>query len=289
MSSFSLTQSRYGKGLVRLVKVDRSSSQQRLKELTVQVLLEGDFENSYTKGDNSLVIPTDTVKNTIYVLAKENPIYSIEEFGIYIVKHFLNMYSHVEKVHISIEEHLWNRIKIEGKEHPFSFEKPGMEKRITEILGSRKNILIESGIKDLVVLKTTGSGFENFHKCKYTTLKETNDRILSTSVFTKWKYDPSRIGMINFNHIYETSRQKFLTIFSNEYSKVVQETLYLVGRKILEQFSEIESIFFRLPNIHVFIYDLSPFGLDNTNEVYRPFSDPTGILEGTISRNKAKL
>jgi len=284
----TLTQNTYGKGNVRVFKVDRSAKQQRVKDLNVQCMLQGDFTSSYYDGDNSKVIPTDTIKNTVYIKAREHAIHSIEEFGIFVVKHFLSMYTHVTHVTVDITEFLWDRMKVgpNNTPHDYSFVR-NTEKRLTKVRGGRNGrVHVDSGIEDLTVLKTTGSGFSNFRKDKYTTLKETDDRILCTNVTSRWTFGNTEA---DFNAVYSGVRQTVLDVFATEFSKAVQETVWLIGKQVIAKFADIDEIFFRLPNIHIFLHDLEPFGMKNPNEVYRPFADPNGVLEGTITRTKNKL
>jgi len=251
-------------------------------------MLQGDFTASYLTGDNSKVVPTDTIKNTIYVKAREHSVNSIEEFGIFIANHFLNSYSHVTAVTIDIVEYLWDRMKVgpNNTPHDYSFVRSS-EQRFTKVQGSRNGrITVESGIDDLTVLKTTGSGFSNFHLCKYTTLKPTDDRMLCTNVTSRWRFGNNSA---DFNGVYNGVRQTILDVFASEYSKAVQETVWQIGNKVIENFADVDEIFFRLPNIHIFHFDLEPFKMTNPNEVYRPFADPNGVLEGTITRKKSKL
>jgi len=287
--SIILSSNQYGKGNVKVVKVIKDGKIHSLKELNVQVLLEGTtLEAAYLKGDNSVVVPTDTVKNTVYILAKTHSLRSIEEFGANICEHFLKMYPHISAVHVDIVEHLWARMNV-GKDrnpHQHSFQRASPEKRTVKVNGTRKSIEYESGLDDLLVLKTTGSGFENFHLCKHTTLKPTDDRILSTIILCKWKYNTKNV---DFNATWDGIRQEILDVFAMEYSKAVQETIWLMGKRILEKYAHVEHVWFSLPNKHVFIYDLARFGLENNNEVFQPVSDPNGLIEGTISRQRAKL
>ncbi|RIA95686.1 uricase [Glomus cerebriforme] len=299
MSDVFLKEQSYGKDGVRLVKVIRTDNWHEIVELTVRVLLEGNFNAAYTKADNSLVVATDTMKNTIYILAKQSSnVQRIEAFAVEIGQHFISTYSHVSKAHIWISKYKWTRMLVNGKLHDHSFLRDGEETRNTKVIVSRKKdvvVEIESGLKDLLVLKTTGSAFYGFLRDKYTTLPETDDRILSTSIDATWNYyipNISLISQIPFDDIFGSIRQIILDTFSTDNSASVQATLYLMAKLALEKFQQISSIHFELPNKHYFAYDLNRFGLKNTGkdtDIYYPISDPSGLITATVARTKSKL
>src|SRR5438067_3467455 len=173
----------YGKSRVRLLKVARDGAHHDLQNLTLNIALEGDFDAIHIDGDNSLCLPTDTMKNTVYVLAGQTTeIEEIETFGQRLAAHFLANNPQVSRVLIEVFEYRWKRMQFDGELHSHSFVKGSGEKRTAKISMGRDAVMIESGIEDLVVLKTTGSAFTGFIKDKYTTLPEANDRIFSTSI-----------------------------------------------------------------------------------------------------------
>jgi len=283
-----LTTNRYGKSRVRLLKVDKEPGKHVLHDYQVQVLLEGDFEETYITGDNSKVVPTDTIKNTVYIVAHNNKFSSPEEFGTQIGQHFLQSYSWVSRVHTKIVQNLWQRMEFDAP-HEHSFSKGSSEIRIITVISSRtKPVEIESGLKNLIILKTTGSGFVGYHKDKYTTLQETTDRIFSTAVTCKWKYSHVTHST-DFNKIWDGTRKIIFERFALEYSKSVQETLLKIGDTILRAFPDIEEVRLIMPNKHAFQFNLSPFGLSNNNTIFQPIRDPAGFIEGTVRRDKAKL
>ncbi|CAJ0757737.1 20511_t:CDS:2, partial [Entrophospora sp. SA101] len=256
----------------------------------VRVLLQGDFEHSYTKADNSKIIPTDTMKNTIYILAKQsNNVQIIEELGIERGEHFLKTYPHVTKVTVLLVKHRWSRMMVDGKLHQHSFIRDGEELRHAKVFVERGS----PGFSNLLVLKTTESAFYGFLKDKYTTLEETNDRILSTSIDSNWKYlNITTKNKIPFDNIYESIREITLSTFAKDYSASVQATLYLMAKLALEKHLEIGSIHYELPNKHYFAYNLERFNLKNTGkdtDIYSPNSDPSGLIIATVSRSKPKL
>jgi urate oxidase len=282
-----LAQNNYGKSGVRVLKVKRDKPVHEIKEMTVNVQLEGDFETVHTEGDNRNVIPTDTMKNTIYALAKENPVNSIEEFGQYLGKYFLNNNKQVSEVNIEIEEKLWLRILIEDNAskklipHNHSFVSAGEEKRTAGIKITKNKTAVSSGIKDLLVLKTTDSGFENYIKDKFTTLKETADRIFSTSIKADWNYENYDVNYISIS---ENIRKIILETFGNHHSLSVQQTLYEIGKNVIEKMKEVSEISLSMPNKHYLLFNLEQFGLENNNEIFIPTDEPFGLIEAVIKR-----
>lgn len=285
----SLVANRYGKSKVRLLKVDKHPGRHLVHDYTVQVLLEGDFMESYTKGDNSKVVPTDTIKNTVYIMAHNNKFSSPEEFGCQIGTFFLQTYPWVSCVHTKIAENLWQRMVFDSP-HEHAFTKGHSDVRIVTVVTSRSApVMIESGLKNFVVLKTTGSGFVGYHKDKHTTLKETTDRVFSTAVDCKWRFSGVTLSTTDFNKIWKGVRKIICERFALEYSKSVQETLLKVGAEILKLFPEIEEVHLVMPNKHAFEFNLAPFGLPNNNTIFQPIRDPAGYIEGTVRRNSSKL
>ena len=176
-----LTSHRYGKSRVRVVKILRDGPRHDIIEADVQVLLEGDFETSFTEADNGKVIATDTVKNTINALSKDHLTPEVEKYALYLGHHFLRDYPQVERVAVEISERVWQRI--DGHNH--SFTSPGSPTPWTKVLATREIEEISSGVTDWLILKSAESGFAGYPKCKYTTLPETNDRIFIPTIFER--------------------------------------------------------------------------------------------------------
>ncbi|MBL8007220.1 MAG: urate oxidase [Ignavibacteria bacterium] len=287
--SVILSQNNYGKSGVRVLKVTKNSSVHEIKEMNVNVQLEGDFDKVHTEGDNRKVLPTDTMKNTVYVLAKEHPVKSIEEFGIYLAKYFIENNKQVSGVKIYIEEKLWDRISVTGENnsaavpHPHSFISRGDEKRICSIIHNKNIVSVSSGILGLLVLKTTESGFEHYIKDKYTTLKETNDRVFSTSVKAVWSYANQEV---NYARVTETVRQIILDTFAKHHSLSVQQTLYETGKSVLDICTDISEISASMPNKHYLLFNLGQFGIENKNEIFIPTDEPFGLIEAKLKRDK---
>ena len=281
-----ISSNNYGKSKVRVLKVNRDTYVHKIKEMTVNIQLEGDFETVHTKGDNRKVLPTDTMKNTVYALAKENPVNSIEEFGLFLAAYFLKNNPQVSKVKIEIEEKLWQRILLEDptskKLTQHSFVSSGDEKRTAFIIVTPKESLVSSGISGLLVLKTTDSGFENYIKDKFTTLKETADRVFSTSVKAVWKYANQEV---NYAKISDDVRQIILETFATHHSLSVQQTLYEIGKNVINTVNEVSEISLSMPNKHYLLFNLEQFGMKNNNEIFIPTEEPFGLIEATIRRD----
>ncbi|KAI5843649.1 urate oxidase UaZ [Tricharina praecox] len=293
----TVSAARYGKDNVRLYKVhrDEKTGVQTVNETTVCVLLEGDIQSSYTRADNSVVVATDSVKNTIYLLAKQNPVTPPELFGSILATHFPAEYAHIHAVHVKIITHRWTRMVVDGKPHPHSFFRDGTETRNVEVYFKRNaGISIKSGIQGLTVLKSTGSAFHGFVRDEYTTLKEVSDRILSTDVDAAWDWkvfpDVAAVRAVipAFDAAWEAARQITMDTFAKDFSASVQATMYKMSEQILAAVPLVEHVSYNLPNKHYFEIDMSWHkGLQNTGknaEVYAPQSSPNGLIKCTVSR-----
>ncbi|OAD77560.1 hypothetical protein PHYBLDRAFT_164466 [Phycomyces blakesleeanus NRRL 1555(-)] len=293
-SDVYLKAARYGKDLVRIMRVYREADKQTCTELTVRLLLEGAIETSYTKADNSVVVATDTCKNTINILAKRSSnVDNIEVFGQEITAHMLKQYTHISSAHVDIIKHKWSRMIVDGKPHPHSFVRDGEELHTAKIthLRAGNSVTITSGLKNLLVLKTTGSAFHGFYKDEYTTLVETWDRIFSTSVDATWTYTvrpAEKYSAVDYPAIYASVKQITMDTFAKDESASVQATLYLMQQQILAKYSDVAEVSYALPNKHYVGIDLSKFNIDNTGakmEVYHPQADPSGLITATAAHS----
>ncbi len=278
-----LSGSSYGKSGVRLVRVKRGAGPHELWDLNVDVSLEGDFEAAHVGGDNTSLLATDTMRNTIYALAKDHLTGSIEEFGLALVQHFLEAGPTVEGARVRITRYPWDRIEVDGEGHPHSFVRGAGERTATvtgSIDGSRR---VEAGIDGLLVMKTTESGWEGFLREEYTTLPETSDRILATVVAATWAYGAEGEGP-DYDRLWEGVRDEILTTFTDHYSPSVQNTLYRIGRAVLQSFPGVRKIHLSFPNKHHIPYDLGRFGMENDNEIFWATDEPYGLIEGTVER-----
>jgi urate oxidase len=272
----------YGKSEVRLVRVTREGSRHALTDLTVAIALEGDFEEAHTRGDNERVLPTDTMKNTVYAFAKERDPRRVEAFGLELARHFLEASPHAGRVRVSIAAHGWHRLSAGGEPHEHAFERGSQERRLARLAVSRGGgEEVEAGVEELVVLKTTRSGFENFPRDRYTTLKETSDRIFATSIRAVWRYGSAPA---DFDATFESARTALLETFADHDSLSVQHTLYAMGEAVLSRCQEVSEISLSLPNRHHLLVDLAPFGLENANEVFVATTEPYGLIEAVVTR-----
>ena len=264
----------YGKSRVRLMKLMRRDGRHDLKEITLEILFEGDFASCYDAGDNSKVLPTDTIKNTVYVLARKHEIDAIEEFAQRLIEHFLNDNKQVSEVRVQMTEHLWSRIT------STAFTRAS-GKRTAFVTGTRESVTIDAGIDDLLILRSAGSGFEGYIKDRYTTLPETKDRIFQTALVATWRY---KSRALDFNAQWEQIRATILDTFATHPSRSVQHTLHAIGKQVLAAFPDVSEIQLTMPNKHALLVDLSPFGLDNPNEVFLPTDEPSGYIEAKLVR-----
>ena len=279
--TIKLGENNYGKSRVRLLRVVRQDGRHDIKEMTLSVRFEGDFETAHTKGDNRKILPTDTMKNTVYVLARQYPVEAVEDFCLHLIEHFLTYNPQVSRVRVEVAENRWTRLTHGGKPHASAFTRAGEEKRTAAVSGTREGTTIEAGIRDLVVLKTTKSEFEGFLRDPYTTLKEDRNRILSTSIRATWKYEGDEI---EFSPVWHGVRQSLLDTFAEHESKSLQHTLYAMGESVLTNFDPIREIRLSLPNKHFNLVDLTPFGMDNPAEVFLPTDEPHGLIEATLRK-----
>lgn len=279
-----LTKNAYGKNAVNLSKIVRHADHHEFRQISVNVSLQGDFETAHTFGDNSKILPTDTQKNTVYALAKEHFTSSIEAFGLVLSNHFISNNPQVSNCTIDITEHLYNSLPFDGKQHPHAYISRGNEKHRALVEQSANSTIVTSGIKDLLVLKTTDSAFEHYLKDQYTTLKETSDRILATQFEASWNYNSQGL---DFSVLYENVRKSLLKTFAFHKSLSLQHTLYDMGEQIIKQFSEVEEISFIMPNKHHILFNLEQFGMENKNEIFIATDEPFGYISGTVSRESA--
>jgi urate oxidase len=267
----------YGKSRVRLMKLSRHADRHDLKEVTLQILFEGDFASCYEAGDNSKILPTDTIKNTVYVLARQHEILAIEAFAECLIEYFLRNNPQVSVVRVEITEHLWSRIT------STAFTRASGQ-RTAVVTGTRDAVTISAGIDDLLVLRSAGSGFEGYIKDQYTTLPETSDRIFQTALVAVWRY--SKSCSIDFNAQWEGIRAAILDTFATHDSRSVQHTLHAIGQQVLAEFPDVAEIQLTMPNKHALLVDLSRFGLDNSNEIFLPTDEPSGYIEAKLVRRQ---
>jgi urate oxidase len=277
-----LGENRYGKSRVRLSRITRHGHHHEFNEWTVRVLLHGDFETSFTQADNSKILPTDTMKNTVYVVARDSKATTLEEFAIELGDYLLNNNPQVSKVSVEVDEKAWERMVVDGKPDDTTFKLGGPELHTVHAVRSTGGEWsISSGVDGLVILKTTKSAFTGYIKDKLTTLKPATDRIFGTQATVKWNYTDSSPSFASARvRIVEA----LLKEFAAHHSMSVQHTLFDMGKAALAAAPEISSIMLTMPNLHHLLADLSPFGQDNPNHIFVPIDEPHGYIEATIER-----
>ncbi len=274
---------RYGKARVRLVKVVRLPDRHVVRDLTVRVALEGDFADAHVTGDNSAVIATDTMKNTVYAMAKDGLTGSIEAFGTLLADHFL-LHHQVHRTTIWIQEHAWDPMLVDGSAAPDAFLRNGSVTRTATVTAEASGVTIEAGVEEMSVMKTDRSAFAGFPRDRYTTLADTDDRIMATKVTATWRY---RAGAGDIDHDAAFARvlATFTRAFAEHLSLSVQQSIWVIGKAILEAEPDIDEIRFALPNLHHWVADLSPFGLENDREIFVSTTEPHGLIEATVRRS----
>ncbi|MEU1372643.1 factor-independent urate hydroxylase [Streptomyces triculaminicus] len=279
-----LGQNQYGKAENRVVRITRDGTTHHIKDLNVSVALSGDMEDVHLSGSNAAVLTTDTTKNTVFAFAKEHGIASAEAFGIALARHFVAGQPSIRTARIRLEEYAWARIETPGPRR-HSFVRENQETRTAQVTFDGTSWEIVSGLKDLVVLNSTDSEFTGYLKDRYTTLPETRDRVLATRVQACWRHASADA---DWDAVYRQAREHLLGAFAGTYSLSLQQTLYRMGARVLENCPGIEEIRLSLPNQHHFLVDLEPFGLTNDNEVYHAADRPYGLIEATILREGAE-
>jgi urate oxidase len=279
-----LSENRYGKSRVRLMKVTRHDHGHDLREWTVQILLKGDFDSAHLDGDNSKILPTDTMKNTVYSLARSSKATSMEDYAKELADFLLERNPQVSSASIRMENTMWKRLTVDDKPHPSAFMRGSGELQTASVERSQGGAFrILSGLDELVLLKTSNSAFEGYIKDSLTTLPETKDRLFGTAVSAEWRYTSPNL---DFEAIRSSLREVMLRTFANHVSKSVQQTLYAMAESALEEEPAIDEINITMPNKHCLLVDLSRFGQDNPNEIFVPTDEPHGYIEARIRRKK---
>ena len=273
---------RYGKAQIRLVRVVRGPGAHRLRDLTVAIALEGEFTAAHVDGDNELVVATDTMKNTAYAFAKEHLDGSLETYGRALADHFLE-FEQVDAASVSIREHGWSPIATPNGPAPDAFVRAGSGTRVATVVAALGGTTIEAGVEDLVVMKTARSAFSGFPRDEYTTLRDTDDRIMATKVTAIWRYGSPDLAS---DELHAAVQATLLEVFADHDSPSVQTSIWLMARAILERHQEVAEVRMALPNLHHWLADLSPFGLENDNEIFIATTEPHGLIEATVRRGE---
>jgi urate oxidase len=277
-----LGENRYGKSRVRLSRITRHPDRHEFNEWSVRVLLQGDFETSFTEADNSSILPTDTMKNTVYSIARSSSAATIEDFATELGDYLLNNNPQVSQANVEIEEKAWERMLVGGAPDATTFKLAGPELQTVHAEGKRgSEWSVTSGVDGLTILKTTKSAFTGYIKDRLTTLKPATDRIFGTRATVRWEYGSTKSG---YADIRARITAALLKVFAEHDSMSVQHTLFAMGKAALDESPEITRIHLTMPNLHHLLADLSPFGQDNPNHIFVPIDEPHGYIEATIER-----
>ncbi|MDE1155057.1 MAG: urate oxidase [Acidobacteriaceae bacterium] len=281
-----LSENRYGKSRVRVMRVTKHDDHHDLDEWTVQILLSGDFETAHTEGDNSKILPTDTMKNTCYYVASVSKADSIEAYAKALIDYILSRNAQVTGAEVIVKSHLWKRMTIDGQPYPTAFLRGSDEMQTTRVSKTQNGAFeIASGLDGLYVLKTAQSGFVGYIKDSLTTLPETTDRLFGTVVKAEWTYTPQAIAEgLDFNKVRTHLRETMLATFARHDSLSVQQTLFAMGEDALAHTEMIDSVYLLMPNKHNLLIDLARFGEENSNHIFVPTDEPHGTIEATIVR-----
>lgn len=281
-----LASNRYGKSRVRVMRVTRHESHHDLDEWTVQALLTGDFETAHTLGDNSRILPTDTMKNTVYFVARQSKAESIEDYAKELIDFLLSRNPQVSDAEVVIESHLWKRLTVDGAPHPTAFMHGSAERQTARVSRRQGGAFeIVSGLDELHILKTAQSAFFGYIKDELTTLPETKDRLFGTVLKAEWPYTAGAIAAgIDFNKVRRHLREAMLSTFAKHDSLSVQHTLLAMGEAALAHTDIIDEVYMLMPNKHNLLIDMGRFGRDNPNHIFVPTDEPHGTIEATVRR-----
>jgi urate oxidase len=283
---YVLGENRYGKSRIRLVTVRRGPDRHDLRDMTVAVSLEGDFNAVHTAGDNTGVIATDTMKNTVYAFARDRLTGSPEAFGLELARHFAT-YEICHRAVVEIEEHPWVRIPTEMGEAPDAFTRAGDLTRLVRVaVDHGGTVEVEGGVGDLTVMKTTKSAFAGFDRDRYTTLAEVDDRLMATKVRATWGYRPALAAdaSFDFDDAWDRTRAALRSSLAEHFSPSVQASIWIMGTAMMDAEPSIDWVRMVLPNLHHWKVDLAPFGLDNPGEVFVSTTEPHGLIDATVRR-----
>jgi urate oxidase len=276
----------YGKAQTRVVRVYRDTDPHELVDYDVSVALVGDFDDVHLVGDNAKCLTTDATRNTVNAYAKEHgdAARQPESFGLALARHFVEDVEQVSRARIRLEAYPWLRLDHRGSPHPHAFARAGQFTRTATVTYADGRAWLVSGLKDLVLLKTTDSQFQGFYTDRYTTLAPTQDRVLATSVTAQWWHTDEDV---DWAAAHDAAREAMCEAFAGARSLALQQTLYEMGCAVLDAVPGVAEVRFSLPNKHHLVVDLSPFGLDNPNEVLYAADRPYGLIEGTVRREGA--
>ncbi|MDT5080188.1 MAG: urate oxidase [Mycobacterium sp.] len=284
MSKIILGKNQYGKAENRVVRIYRDTPRHEIHDVNVSTCLRGDFSAAHLAGDQSEVLPTDTQKQTAYAYAKEKGLTSIEDYGLALARHFVHDVEPVTGARIEIDEYAWERAVVDGAEHNHTWIRKGQEVRTAAVTVDGDGEWVIGGFKELVILKSTGSEFAGFLVDPYTVLEPTHDRVMATSLTAQWRFTSTEV---DWEQTYAGVKTQMVRQFALVQSLALQQTLYEMGRAVLEAYPLITEIRLAAPNRHHFVYNLSPFGLENDNEVFNADDRPYGFIQATVATDDA--
>ena len=284
MADYELGENRYGKSRIRLVTVRRLADRHDLRDLTVDISLEGDFEAAHLSGDNTNLVATDTMKNTVYAFARDRLTGSPEAFGLDLARHFAAG-PQVSQATVSLRQHAWSRIEVDGAPAPDAFLRSGAATRTASVSVAGDRAVVEAGIEDLTVLKTTRSAFAGFERDRYTSLADTDDRIMATKITAIWAYGEAALATdFDFDAAHAALTERLLATLAEHQSPSVQASIWIMGTAMLGAEPAIDWVRMVLPNLHHWRVDLEPFGLDNPGEIFVSTTEPHGLIDATVRR-----
>lgn len=285
---YQLAANQYGKAETRVVRIYRDTAQHQIRDLNVSTCLRGDFADAYLYGDQADVLPTDSQKNTAYAFALERGVTEIESYALALARHFADEIEPVRGARVDVDEYQWDRVQVAGGDHPHAFVRAGHEARTTSVTvegrGPEQRAWVVSGLRDLVLLKSTGSEFAGFLQDRYTTLAETHDRVLATSLTARWRHMGTE-G--DWDALHASIRRVLIAQFATVHSLALQQSLWEMGKAVLEIHEDIAEIRLSAPNKHHYLVDLSPFGLANRGEVFHADDRPYGLIQCAVQRDDA--
>ncbi len=280
---------RYGKAENRIVRIVRDAPRHEIRDLNVSTALTGDFDAAHLTGDQRTVLPTDTQKQTAYAFAKQVGVTSIERYGLALAEHFVDTVDHVATARVEVEEFAWVRASIDGTEHDHTWIRAGQEVRLASVTvsgrGDARQTWVTGGLKDLTILKSTGSEFTGFFRDGYTVLEETNDRVMATSLVAGWRFGTTEVA--DWDATYALVKSILIEKFATVHSLALQQTLWEMGKTVLERIPELVEVRLSAPNKHHFVYDLARFGVDNELEVFHADDRPYGLIQASALRDDA--
>ncbi|MGW4326694.1 factor-independent urate hydroxylase [Nocardia sp. NPDC004573] len=284
-----LTDHRYGKAENRIVRIYRRAARHEIRDVNVSTVLRGDFADAYVSGDQAKVLPTDTQKQTAYAFAEQPGLRAIEDYALALADHFVADIEPVRSARVEVDEYAWQRVSVGGVEHDHTWVRSGPDVRTAAVTvtgsGDERRAWVVGGVKDLTILKSTGSEFADFLTDEFTVLAPTRDRMLATALVAEWRFATST--GVDWDEVYAGVRARLVETFATLHSKALQQTLFEMGKAALAAYPVLAEIRLAAPNKHHFEYDLARFGIENRGEVYHADDRPYGLIHATVARADA--